>query len=123
LEFDTERTDQYGRLLAYVYPMGDEMFNEDLLTGGYAQVYTVTPNDKYEHRLESAQEEARADDIGIWGLSHDNQCKLADRGNGIGEGTPGCVRRRSRSLSPRSPHQQTSTARITIAGRRPRRPS
>src|SRR5215210_969647 len=56
LELDSETTDQYGRLLAYVYPSGEEMFNEDLLTGGYAQVYTVPPNDEYQDRFESAQE-------------------------------------------------------------------
>src|SRR5215207_427262 len=91
LEFDVERTDQYGRLLAYVYPMGEEMFNEDLLDGGYAQFYTVSSNDRYENRLQAAQEEARDAELGIWGLSHDEQCELADRGNGIGEGSPGCV--------------------------------
>ena len=37
LEFDQERTDQYGRLLAYVYPAGGEMFNVDLVEQGYAQ--------------------------------------------------------------------------------------
>jgi hypothetical protein len=29
-----------------------------------------------------AQEEARAAELGIWGLSHAQQCQLADRGNG-----------------------------------------
>lgn len=36
LEFDQERTDQYGRLLAYVYPAGGSMFNVDLVEEGYA---------------------------------------------------------------------------------------
>ena len=90
LEFDEERTDQYGRLLAYVYLAGDEMFNGELVEGGYAQVYTVEPNARYEERFLAAQEEARNADIGIWGLSKDDQCELADRGNGIGEGTPSC---------------------------------
>jgi micrococcal nuclease len=90
LEFDVEKRDQYGRILAYVYPVGKDMFNEDLLELGYAQVYTVSPNDKYEDRFEEAQEEAMDDDIGIWGLSRSELCKLADRGNGIGEGTPQC---------------------------------
>ena len=90
LEFDEERTDQYGRLLAYVYLAGDEMFNGELVEGGYAQVYTVEPNARYEERFRALQEEARDAEIGIWGLSGDEQCELADRGNGIGEGTPGC---------------------------------
>jgi micrococcal nuclease len=39
LEFDKERTEPYGRLLAYLHK-GGEVFNEDLLEGGYAQVAT-----------------------------------------------------------------------------------
>ena len=31
LEFDDEKTDRYGRLLAYVYSPDDTMFNETLL--------------------------------------------------------------------------------------------
>ena len=89
LEFDVEREDQYDRLLAYVY-LGGEMFNEVLVEEGYAQVYPYEPNTMYEGRFEAAQEQARAAGIGIWGLSLNKQCLLADRGNGIGEGTPGC---------------------------------
>jgi len=100
LRFDAERTDQYGRLLAYVYRPDGSMFNEDLVKKGYAQVYTVEPNDKYQARFEAAQKEARSADLGIWGLAKTPQCKLADRGNGIGEGTPGCMKGPKRQLVP-----------------------
>ena len=89
LEFDVEREDQYGRLLAYVYLSG-EMFNETLVEEGLAQAYPYEPNTRYEERFAAAQEQARAAGIGIWGLSLNKQCLLADRGNGIGEGTPEC---------------------------------
>jgi micrococcal nuclease len=89
LEFDVEREDQYGRLLAYVY-VGGEMFNEVLLEEGYAQTYPYPPNTKYEDRFVEAQEEARADGLGIWSLSLEQQCQLANHGNGIGEGSAGC---------------------------------
>jgi micrococcal nuclease len=91
MEFDQERTDQYGRLLAYVYPAGGEMFNMDLVEEGYAQAYPYPPNTRYEDRFAAAQDEARDAGLGIWGLSESQQCKLADRGNGIGEGTAGCI--------------------------------
>jgi endonuclease YncB( thermonuclease family) len=83
LEFDEDRDDRYDRLLAYVY-IDNEMFNETLLEEGYAQVYTVSPNDKYEDRFEEAQEEAQDEEIGIWGLSASEQDQLADLDNGIG---------------------------------------
>lgn len=89
LEFDVEREDQYDRLLAYVY-LGGEMFNEVLVEEGYAQAYPYDPNTRYEERFAAAQQEARAAGLGIWGLTLAQQCQLADRGNGIGEGTPGC---------------------------------
>ena len=91
LEFDQERTDQYGRLLAYLYPAGRLMFNVELVEEGYAQAYHYPPNTRHEDRFAAAQDEARSAGLGIWGLSERQQCKLADRGNGIGEGTPGCV--------------------------------
>jgi micrococcal nuclease len=67
------------------------MFNVDLVEKGYAQAYPYPPNTKYEERFAAAQDEARSAGLGIWGLSDRQQCKLADRGNGIGEGTPGCL--------------------------------
>jgi len=46
LEFDVEKRDKYGRLLAYVWLDGI-MFNETLVSQGYAQVSTYPPNIKY----------------------------------------------------------------------------
>jgi micrococcal nuclease len=83
LEFDEERTDRDGRLLAYAYQDGG-MFNEALLEGGYAQVATFPPNTRYVERFEEAQEEARAAGRGIWGLPKEQRAQLTDHGNGIG---------------------------------------
>ncbi len=85
LEFDVEREDDYGRLLAYVYLPEGSMFNETLLREGYAQVATFPPNTRYLDRFEDAQEEAREARRGIWRLSEDELCRLRDRGNGIGD--------------------------------------
>jgi micrococcal nuclease len=91
LIFDREKVDQYGRALAYVQISSQsETFNETLLRQGYAQLYVVPPNDRYEVPFSQAQDQARQAQRGIWGLPKESQCELADRGNGIGEGTPGC---------------------------------
>jgi micrococcal nuclease len=90
LEFDVERIDPYGRVLAYVWLPDGTMFNEVLVREGYAQVATFPPNVKYTDRFLAAQRQARAEDAGLWGLSRSQQCELANRGNGIGEGSPGC---------------------------------
>ena len=86
LELDAEKIDQYGRLLAYVYLPRGEMFNERLVRQGYAQVATFPPNVRYTDRFLEAQREAREAGRGLWGLSEDELCQLADRGNGIGGG-------------------------------------
>ena len=49
------------------------MFNETLLEQGYAQVYIISPNDKYEDRFEEAQDEAQAAERGVWALSASEQ--------------------------------------------------
>jgi micrococcal nuclease len=81
LEFDVEKVDPYGRLLAYIWLPDHSMFNEVLLKEGYAQMATFPPNVKYVERFQEAQREANR---GLWGLSEGQLCQQADRDNGIG---------------------------------------
>ena len=108
LEFGQEKVDDYDRLLAYVYIDG-QMFNEELVEQGYAQAYPYEPNTKYANTFEEAQQEARASGLGIWGLSPEKQCQLANHGNGIGEGTPGCEGAGDSPASASSTASATST--------------
>lgn len=66
LEFDVEKRDKYGRLLAYVYLPDGRMLNAELLKEGYAQVYTFPPNVKYVDLFLKLQEEARENNRGFW---------------------------------------------------------
>jgi micrococcal nuclease len=73
LEFDTVKIDQYGRTLAYVFardstapPQGETFVNLELLRQGYANVFTVPPNVKYEERFREAEQEAREAGRGLW---------------------------------------------------------
>jgi len=66
LEFDAEKRDRYGRLLAYVYLPDGRMLNSELLREGYAQVYTFQPNVKYVDRFLELQKEARDNKRGFW---------------------------------------------------------
>lgn len=65
LEFDVERTDRFGRTLAYVW-VGRELFNETLVAQGYAVVTTFPPNVRYVDRLIDAQRDARTAGRGLW---------------------------------------------------------
>jgi len=66
LEFDLERHDRYGRLLAYIF-LPEEMFlNEQMLQKGYAFFLFRKPNLKYNQRLMKAQQEAMKAQKGLW---------------------------------------------------------
>jgi len=66
LEFDAQKRDKYGRLLAYVY-VDDVFVNAWLVENGFAQVMTVPPDVKYQDLFLKLQKEARQNKKGLWG--------------------------------------------------------
>ncbi|QIN85492.1 hypothetical protein GBA63_22600 (plasmid) [Rubrobacter tropicus] len=91
LTFDEELVDPYERLLAYArLPKADHTHNERLVRLGLAQVAIFEPNDALADKLYADQDAARSSDSGIWSLPARQHCQLADRGNGIGEGSIAC---------------------------------
>ncbi len=76
LEYDVAPTDQYRRLLAYVWA-GSTLVNEAMVRGGWAMLYTVPPNIKYAERFRQAQNEARAQGAGLW-AERGFECAPAD---------------------------------------------
>ena len=65
LEFDKDRKDRYGRLLAYVY-CGDKMLNAEMVRAGLAIAVKIKPNVKYSARLKKIEDKARAERRGFW---------------------------------------------------------
>jgi len=66
LEFDVERRDPYGRLLAYLWLPDGTLFNAEILRAGYAHVLTIPPNVRYASHFHRLQQEARAAGRGLW---------------------------------------------------------
>jgi micrococcal nuclease len=66
LEYDRDRTDPFGRTLAYVSLRDGRMANVVLVRRGFATVAIYPPNDRYEERLLEAEARARAEDAGLW---------------------------------------------------------
>lgn len=64
LEFGPSRQDKHGRLLAYVF-VEDIFVNEILIRQGHAHLRHPVA-EKYQDRLQQAQEEARSAGVGIW---------------------------------------------------------
>ena len=62
---DVEETDQYDRLLRYVY-LGAEMANARLVANGYAYVLTYPPNVRHAELFVSLARQARAAHAGLW---------------------------------------------------------
>jgi micrococcal nuclease len=63
----TDPTDDYGRLLAYVYV--DDMFvNETLVREGYAQVMMIKPNVQFRNHFTTLYNQARESKLGIWSV-------------------------------------------------------
>lgn len=65
LEFDTDRRDRYGRLLAYVYVDG-QLFNLALVRLGYARADPVPPDIRLAQQFAKAETEARSAGRGLW---------------------------------------------------------
>lgn len=70
VEYDIgEKADHYGRQLVYVYVDG-QMLNKILVREGLAQVnYVYPPNTRHLSQLKEAENQAKAEQIGIWSLA------------------------------------------------------
>jgi endonuclease YncB( thermonuclease family) len=65
---DVSDTDQYGRLLRYVYLTDGTFVNAELLRGGYGRTINIPPDVAYEDYFASLQREARREGRGLWGI-------------------------------------------------------
>lgn len=66
LEFDVEKKDKYGRLLAYVYLTDKTFVNAKIIEEGYASLMTIPPNVKYADLFLKLFREARENKRGLW---------------------------------------------------------
>ena len=67
LERDEVSRDQYGRLLAYVYRLDDDLLvNLELIEGGFADAVTFGDNEALYDTFVAAESAARADGVGLW---------------------------------------------------------
>ncbi len=69
IEFDLQKRDKYGRLLAYVFLEDGTFLNAELLKQGYANISTYPPNVKYVEEFSRLEREARENVRGLWAPS------------------------------------------------------
>jgi micrococcal nuclease len=65
LEMDVRATDDYGRVLAYVYA-GEHFVNLELVEGGFALAQAYPPNTSHQDELNAAMRAARTHRAGMW---------------------------------------------------------
>jgi len=65
---DVSNTDQYGRLLRYVYLPDGTFVNAELLRNGYGRTINIPPDVAHENEFARLQREARREGLGLWGL-------------------------------------------------------
>ena len=66
LDKDKSETDQYGRLLRYVYLEDGTFFNLLLIQKGYAESVQYPPDIKYADIFENAEDKAQDSKLGLW---------------------------------------------------------
>lgn len=83
LEYDKQKRDQYGRLLAYVFLENGKMVNVLLVQKGLAHVISKNGNLKYRDLLLSCQRKAMRKKLGIWSqdFKGDEAFYLGNRGS------------------------------------------
>ena len=67
LEKDISETDEYDRLLRYVY-VGGVLVNAELIRLGYAHAVTLDPDLAHADEFLQLEQDARLDGRGMWGL-------------------------------------------------------
>ena len=65
LEFDKERKDNDGRMLAYVF-VKKVFVNAELVKLGYAKTNIIPPNDKYKNMFLDYEKKAKQSEKGLW---------------------------------------------------------
>jgi len=71
IEYDWQKTDKYGRILAYVFILesGKEIFlNAEIIKQGYGFAYLNYPfRDDYMKTFKEYERQAREQGLGLWG--------------------------------------------------------
>ena len=104
LEYDRERTDRYGRTLAYVHLEDGTFANAEIVRRGYGHAYTRFPF-RYLDRFRRLEREARAAGRGLWNPGAAAAASSGAGGGGLrwdddGNGRVTCAEARRHGIAP-----------------------
>ena len=103
LEYDRERTDRYGRTLAYVHLRDGTFANAEIIRRGYGHAYTRFPF-RHLDRFRRLEREAREAGRGLWGAEAAHVRSSGGAGPGRwddnGNGRISCAEARRHGIAP-----------------------
>jgi endonuclease YncB( thermonuclease family) len=65
---DQSETDQYGRLMRYIFLEDGTFVSEELVRSGFPRAISYPPDTQYDNQFRAAETIAKASSSGIWGL-------------------------------------------------------
>lgn len=75
LEYDAQKIDMYGRILAYVYLNNGVFLNDMLVQKGYCRVATFPPNTRFKNVFIQSERIARNKHRGLWNSKDKSKTK------------------------------------------------
>ena len=107
LEYDRERTDRYGRTLAYVHLADGTFANAEIVRWGYGHAYTRFPF-RYLDQFRQLEREARDAGRGLWNPAASASAAAGRSGGGTGglrwddngNGRVSCAEARRHGIAP-----------------------
>lgn len=108
LEYDRERTDRYGRTLAYVHLADGTFANAEIVRRGYGHAYTRFPF-RYLDQFRQLEREARGAGRGLWNSAAAASAAVGRSGGGgtgglrwddNGNGRVSCAEARRHGIAP-----------------------
>ena len=100
LEYDQQRTDKYGRTLAYVHLPNGVFVNEILIQHGYGRLIKRFPF-RYRDRFQRYEREAQQAGLGLWGFGRrPRPASVLGRYDDNGNGRITCAEARRHGIAP-----------------------
>jgi micrococcal nuclease len=86
LSYDFAPLDEYGRVLAYIWTPGGDLFNESIIRLGFASAFLKYPfRADFQKRFRAAASAARKEDRGFWRTEDPEEIPLSEAPAHLGE--------------------------------------
>ena len=110
IQYDGNRTDKYGRKLAWIFVDG-QLLQDKLVKKGYARVYYIYGKYKYTNKLRASEKIAKRKKLGIW---KNYKAAFPDSKSSSSKNTTKKTTTKKASDTKKNSNKQTSSAYVWI---------